>query len=179
MKFIRTNIPEVIVIEPKVAEDVRGFFLESFREDLMVPNGMKAKFVQDNHSHSSKGVLRGLHYQITPMAQAKLVRVTRGEVYDVAVDIRRGSKTFGQFVAVTLNEENKRMLYVPEGFAHGFVVTRDHTDFVYKCTNYYSQPHERGILWNDSLIGIPWPKLDVDYILSEKDKKLPPIQEFS
>lgn len=179
MKFIRTNIPEVVLIEPKVFEDSRGFFLESFRDDLMASNGIKTKFVQDNHSRSSKGVLRGLHYQMNPMAQAKCVRVLKGEVYDVAVDIRRGSKTFGQYVGVMLNEENKRMLYIPEGFAHGFLVTRDNTDFIYKCSNYYSQPHERGVLWNDPLIGIPWPKLDVDYILSEKDKKLPSVKEFA
>ncbi len=178
MKFTRLEIPDVILIEPQVYEDERGFFYESYREDIFKNNGVNVHFVQDNHSKSNKGVLRGLHFQIAPKAQAKLVRVTRGEVFDVAVDIRPKSQTFGQYVGVTLSEENKKMLYVPEGFAHGFLVMLDNTEFIYKCSDCYSIEHERGIIWNDSQINITWPKLDIPYVLSEKDKKLPSLKDM-
>ncbi|MBI1882781.1 MAG: dTDP-4-dehydrorhamnose 3,5-epimerase [Chlamydiae bacterium] len=177
MKFTRLNIPDVILIEPKVFEDSRGFFYESYREDVFAQNGIPEKFVQDNHSKSQKGTLRGLHYQIEPRAQGKLVRVVKGEVFDVAVDIRRGSKTFGQYVGQILSEENKQMMYVPPGFSHGFLVLKDGTEFVYKCSNFYSASHERGILWNDPSIGIAWPKLDCDYIFSQKDQRCPTLKD--
>ncbi len=178
IKFTRLEIPDVILIEPQVHEDARGFFYESYREDIFRSNGVDVRFVQDNHSKSNKGVLRGLHYQIPPKAQAKLVRVTRGEVFDVAVDVRQKSKTFGQYVGAVLSEENKKMLYVPEGFAHGFLVMRDNTEFLYKCSDFYSFEHERGILWNDTQINIAWPKLDIECSLSEKDRKLPSLEDI-
>ncbi len=177
MKFIPTKFPEVILIEPKVFGDSRGFFYESYREDLFVQNGIRARFVQDNRSRSAKGVLRALHFQLPPKEQAKLIGVVSGEVFDVVVDIRRGSKTFGQYFQTTLSAENKKMLYIPQGFAHGFLALKDHTEFLYKVSDFYSPDHERGILWSDPSIGIPWPKLDVEYILSEKDKKSPTLRE--
>jgi dTDP-4-dehydrorhamnose 3,5-epimerase len=178
MKFKALSIPDVILIEPRVFEDSRGFFYESYREDLFSQNGITQKFVQDNHSRSTKGVLRGLHYQIAPRAQAKLVRVVRGEVFDVAVDIRKDSKTFGKYVGEILNENNKRMMYIPPGFAHGYLTLQDHTEFLYKCSEFYSPQHEQGILWDDPDVAIIWPKLDVDFILSEKDKKYPSLKDF-
>lgn len=177
MKFTPLEIPDVILIEPKVFEDDRGFFLESYREDLFVQNGIRTKFVQDNHSLSSKGVVRGLHYQIEPKAQAKLIRVTQGSVFDACVDIRPGSKTFGKSVSIELNAKNKKMLYVPEGFAHGFCVLENGTEFFYKVSNFYSLEDERGILWNDPALGIQWPKLDVPYQLSKKDQTNPTFKE--
>jgi dTDP-4-dehydrorhamnose 3,5-epimerase len=173
MNFIRTEIEGVIVIEPKVFDDPRGFFYESYRKKLFIQNGIKDDFVQDNVSSSAKGVLRGLHYQIPPRAQAKLMRVLRGAVYDVAVDIRPRSKTFGKFFAVTLSSENRKMLYVPKGFAHGFCVLEEGTEFMYKVSDYYSPEHERGVLWSDPGLAIPWPKIDRAFMLSEKDKKYP------
>lgn len=170
MRFIPLKIPEVILIEPKVFGDDRGFFYESYRETFFCENGIHERFVQDNHSRSMKGVLRGLHFQISPRAQAKLVRVIRGEVFDVAVDLRKGSKTFGQHVGEFLNESNKKMIYIPKGFAHGFCVTQENTEFLYKCSDVYSIEHERGLFWNDPDLEIPWPKLDCDFILSEKDQ---------
>ena len=178
MKFTRLNIPDVILIEPTVLEDERGFFYEFYHEKVFAQNGITTKFEQDNHSRSVKGVLRGLHYQVSPRAQAKLVRVIQGEVFDVTVDIRKGSKTFGQFVSVHLSEENKKLVYVPAGFAHGFCVLKDGTEFHYKVSDFYSPDHERGIIWNDPAIGIPWPKLDVPYILSERDKKFPFLKDL-
>ena len=171
MNFIRTEIEGVIVIEPKVFTDLRGFFYESYRKKLFVQNGIKDDFVQDNVSSSAQGVLRGLHYQIAPRAQSKLMRVLRGSVYDVAVDIRPRSKTFGKFFATTLSAENRKMLYVPQGFAHGFCVLEEGTEFLYKVSDYYSLEHERGILWSDPGLAIPWPKIDGEFILSDKDKK--------
>lgn len=165
------NIADVILIEPHVHQDTRGFFYESYREDIFENHGLHVRFVQDNHSKSDRGVLRGLHYQIPPKPQAKLVRVVKGEVFDVAVDIRKDSPTFGKYVGTFLSEENKRMLYIPEGFAHGFLVLKDATEFLYKCSGFYSPENERGIVWNDPSIGIQWPRLDVDYIFSGKDKK--------
>ena len=179
MKFKALSIPDVILIEPRVFEDSRGFFYESYREDLFSQNGISQKFVQDNHSRSTKGVLRGLHYQIAPRAQAKLVRVVKGEVFDVAVDIRKDSKTFGKYVGEILSEKNKKIMYVPPGFAHGYLTLQDDTEFLYKCSDFYSPQHERGIIWNDTDIGIEWPELDIDFIYSEKDKKYPTLKEFS
>ena len=179
MKATPLNVPDVLLIEPRIFEDPRGFFYESYSEKEFAELGIHTKFVQDNHSRSSRGVLRGLHFQIAPKEQAKLVRVVRGEVFDVAVDIRKNSKTFGQHVDVTLSEENRRMLYVPAGFAHGYCVLRDGTELLYKTSDFYSPEHDRGIMWNDPDLHIPWPKLTGDYILSEKDKKHPPLSQWA
>ena len=151
-----TAIPDVLVLEPKVFGDARGFFFESFNErDFTACTGVERKFVQDNHSRSRKGVLRGLHYQISHQ-QGKLVRVTEGEVFDVAVDLRRSSRTFGKWVGTRLSAENKRQLWVPEGFAHGFVVLSENAEFLYKATDYYHPEFERTILWNDPKLAINW-----------------------
>ena len=167
MKIIETHLPGVIVFEPKVFGDKRGFFLETYRQDILLEAGITADFVQDNHSRSSRGVLRGLHYQMT-QAQGKLVRVATGAVFDVAVDVRVGSPTFGQWYGTELNEENMRLMYVAPGYAHGFVVLSETADFIYKYTDYYHPQSEQGIAWNDPDIGITWPITDVS--LSEKDK---------
>jgi len=177
MKFTRLEIPDVLLIEPKIFSDARGFFYESYHMKVFAEAGIVAPFVQDNQGCSSRGVLRGLHYQIEPMAQAKLVRVTRGEAFDVAVDIRKGSKTFGKFVTAILSGENKKMLYIPAGFAHGYCALTDGTEFLYKVTEFYSPQHERGILWKDPDIGIPWPETEGEYILSEKDRKYPLLRD--
>ncbi len=177
MKFTPTEIPGVLLIEPRAFLDTRGFFLEDYRKDLFASNGIQVDFVQDNHSLSKKGVLRGLHYQAAPKQQAKLVRVIRGEVYDVAVDIRPGSKTFGRYVAQVLSAENKKMLFVPAGFAHGYLTLSDEAEFLYKVSEYYSAGHERGLRWDDPDLGIRWPKLDAPILLSEKDKKYPGLKE--
>ncbi|WP_138380601.1 dTDP-4-dehydrorhamnose 3,5-epimerase [Luteithermobacter gelatinilyticus] len=170
MKFINTKIPDLVIIEPNVYGDHRGFFMETWRADIFKKNGIDANFVQDNHSQSRQGILRGLHYQIR-QSQGKLVRVIRGEVFDVAVDMRQHSETFGQWVAVTLSAENKRMFWIPEGFAHGFYVMSDEAEFVYKCTDFYAPEHERCLLWNDPDLAIEWPLVDeAPPILSEKDK---------
>ena len=170
MKVTRTSIPDVLVIEPKVFGDARGFFYESFNGKAFDEAvGRQVQFVQDNHSRSVKGVLRGLHYQIQ-QPQGKLVRVVRGAVFDVAVDIRKSSPTFGQWVGVELTEENHKQLWVPEGFAHGFVVVSESADFLYKTTDYYAPAHERAILWDDSALGIRWPDLGVRPTLSAKDQ---------
>jgi dTDP-4-dehydrorhamnose 3,5-epimerase len=171
MNVIKTDIPDVLIFEPKVFGDDRGFFFESFSQKVFEEAvGRKVEFVQDNHSKSSKGVLRGLHYQLEPHAQGKLVRCVAGEVFDVAVDIRKSSPTFGKWVGVNLSAENKRQLWIPEGFAHGFVTISEEAEFVYKTTNYYSPQHERGIIWNDSSVNINWPIETSQLILSEKDK---------
>ncbi|MGE8687154.1 dTDP-4-dehydrorhamnose 3,5-epimerase [Achromobacter denitrificans] len=163
-------IPDVVLFEPRVFGDDRGFFFESFNlREFEAAIGRKANFVQDNHSRSAKGVLRGLHYQIQ-QAQGKLVRVISGAVFDVALDIRRSSPTFGKAVGVMLSAENKRQLWVPEGFAHGFYVTSDSAEFLYKTTDYYAPEHERCIAWNDSTLDIQWP-LDGEPILSQKDSQ--------
>ena len=156
MKVIDTAIADVKIIEPKVFGDERGFFFESFRQDAFNRECAECVFVQDNHSKSSQGILRGLHYQ-TQNTQGKLVRVTAGEVFDVAVDIRRSSPTFGKWVGVLLSAENKRQLWVPEGFAHGFYVTSEYAEFVYKCTDYYNPEHEHSIRWDDPDLAIEWP----------------------
>ncbi|TVL51511.1 dTDP-4-dehydrorhamnose 3,5-epimerase [Shewanella algae] len=169
MKVIDTNIPEVKIIEPQVFGDERGFFMETWQqkkfEDLVT--GKPTIFVQDNHSKSSKGILRGLHYQ-TENTQGKLVRVVSGEVFDVAVDVRKSSPTFGLWVGVYLSDENNRQLWIPEGFAHGFYVTSDEAEFVYKCTDYYNPLAENSIIWNDSTLAIDWP-ISHGPMLSEKD----------
>jgi dTDP-4-dehydrorhamnose 3,5-epimerase len=174
MKFIKAPLDNVILIEPTIFGDSRGFFLESFREQLFYEAGIKEKFVQENYSRSTKGVLRGLHYQLV-QPQGKLVRVTRGEVFDVAVDIRLGSPSFGDWFGVTLNDVTMRMMYIPPGFAHGFVVLSDTADFSYKCTEYYHPDSEQGILWNDPRIGIKWPITDIS--LSGKDRDNPVLSE--
>ena len=157
MEFTPLAIQDVILITPKVFEDERGFFLESFREDRFAAAGITAKFVQDNHSCSRAGVLRGLHYQLPPHAQGKLVRVVQGAAFDVAVDIRRGSPTFGQWEGVELSALNKRQLWIPEGFAHGFLALQDETHFLYKTTDVYARDCERSIRWDDPAIGVDWP----------------------
>ena len=178
MTFTPTSIPEVLIIEPIVHGDSRGYFSETFRLDKFEEAlGYKVNFVQDNESRSSKGVLRGLHYQLPPHAQSKLVRVMEGSVLDVAVDIRKGSPTFGKHVAVELSAENRRQLFVPRGFAHGFIVLSDHATFSYKVDNFYSPECDRGILFNDSSIGIDW-KMDTSNLnISEKDMKQPLLCE--
>ncbi|OIQ25367.1 dTDP-4-dehydrorhamnose 3,5-epimerase [uncultured Vibrio sp.] len=169
MKFIDTEIADVKIIEPQVFGDERGFFMETFRTSLFTEHCGEHTFVQENHSKSTKGILRGLHFQ-TENAQGKLVRVTQGEVFDVAVDMREGSSTFGQWVGVTLSAENKRQLWVPEGFAHGFYVTSDEAEFVYKCTDYYNPSAEVSVKWNDSELRIEWPLgCQEEPILSSKD----------
>ena len=175
MKVIPTEIPDVLIIEPQVYGDDRGFFLESFNQkDFREKTGVNTTFVQDNHSMSLKNVLRGLHYQI-PNPQGKLVRVVSGSVFDVAVDARQSSPTFGQWVSCVLSAENKRIFWVPEGFAHGFLVLSDRAEFLYKTTNYYYPQYEKTILWNDADLGIDWP-LDTPPILSPKDQAGQPFK---
>lgn len=170
MKIIDTLIPEIKIIEPTVFGDERGFFFESFHQSRFEQAiGYAVNFIQDNHSRSVKGVLRGLHYQLSPHAQAKLVRCVQGEVFDVAVDIRRGSATFGKWVGVHLSAENKRQLWIPEGFAHGFVTLSESADFLYKTTHYYAAQSERAILWNDPELAIDWPLAGITPQLSAKD----------
>lgn len=175
MKLTQTAIPDVILIEPKVFTDERGWFMESFNEkcfhDEIVKLGLPIprSFSQDNHSCSNKGVLRGLHYQVDPHAQGKLVRVTHGAAFDVAVDIRKDSPTFGKWVSAELTSENKHMLWIPEGFAHGFIALEDDTHFLYKTTDYYAKECERSIRWDDSALAIDWPLFN-DLVISQKDK---------
>jgi len=169
MNVIRTELPDVLVLEPKVFGDERGFFFESFnRRAFEEATGLRTDFVQDNHSRSRRGVLRGLHYQIR-QPQGKLVRVVMGEVFDVAVDLRRSSPTFGRWTGIHLSAENKRMLWVPAGFAHGFLVLSESADFLYKTTDYYAPEHERCVIWNDPDIGIRWP-LEGQPTLAPKDQ---------
>jgi dTDP-4-dehydrorhamnose 3,5-epimerase len=176
MKVTPTAIPDVLIIEPKVFGDERGFFFESFNQKAFSEaTGLNVTFVQDNHSRSAKGVLRGLHYQVQ-QPQGKLVRVVRGVVFDVAVDIRQGSATFGKWVGVELSEENHKQLWVPAGLAHGFLVLSESADFLYKTTNYYAPQHERCIAWNDSSIGIDWPA-GIPPLLSAKDKSGKRLEE--
>jgi len=175
MKVIPTEIPDVLIIEPQVYGDDRGFFLESFNQkDFREKTGVNTTFVQDNHSMSLKNVLRGLHYQI-PNPQGKLVRVVSGSVFDVAVDARQSSPTFGQWVGCVLSAENKRIFWVPEGFAHGFLVLSDRAEFLYKTTNYYYPQYEKTIAWNDADLGIDWP-LETPPILSPKDQAGQPFK---
>lgn len=169
MKVTPLHIADVLLIEPEIFGDDRGYFFESFnQENFKKVTGKKINFVQDNHSKSIKGVLRGLHYQLPPKAQGKLVRVTQGEVFDVVVDLRQTSVTFGKWIGETLSAENKKQIWIPEGFAHGFLTLSDTAEFLYKTTNFYSLEHERSISWNDPNIGINWP--DINIVLSAKDK---------
>jgi dTDP-4-dehydrorhamnose 3,5-epimerase len=171
MNIIDTQIPDIKIIEPKVFGDERGFFFESFNQKIFEEAvGRPVTFVQDNHSKSSKGVLRGLHYQLPPHAQGKLVRCVVGEVFDVAVDIRKSSSTFGQWVGVNLSAENKRQLWIPEGFAHGFLTLSETAEFLYKTTSFYHQGSERSIRWNDETLDIVWPETKHAIFLSEKDR---------
>jgi len=178
MQFTRTTIEDVVIIEPKLHGDERGYFVETFREDKLEEFlGFKVNFCQDNESKSSRGVIRGLHYQLAPFAQTKLVRVIQGRVLDVAVDIREGSPTFGEHVSVELSAENKKQLFVPRGFAHGFVVLEDDTIFAYKVDNYYSPTNDRGVAFDDSAIGIDWGIPRDALQLSSKDTTQPLLKD--
>jgi len=177
MKVTPTDLAGCYLIEPTVFQDERGFFFESHNEAVLAKAGIQVHFVQDNHSRSKRGVLRGMHFQTEPKAQDKLMRVIRGSVYDVVVDIRPDSNTFGSYYSVTLSAENRKMLYVPVGFAHGFLVLEDDTEFLYKVSDLYSQEHERGIIWNDPDVAIDWPKLDCEYVFSPKDAKHPRLRD--
>ena len=177
-EFIRQSIKDVILVRPKVFGDNRGFFLESYKKSDFIANGIDVEFNQDNHSKSGAHVLRGLHYQAKPYGQAKLVRCSKGRIYDVAVDIRPNSSTFGQYVKVELSEENKQMLYIPEGFAHGFVVLSDVAELLYKASGEYAPQADRGILWSDKDINIDW-EIDFEPVLSEKDKVQPKLCEIN
>lgn len=170
MNIIETAIPGVLIIEPRVFGDPRGFFMETWSAAGFATAGLDLTFVQDNHSRSQKGVLRGLHFQ-NPGPQGKLVRVTNGAVFDVAVDLRQSSATFGQWVGVELSADNKRMFWVPEGFAHGFLTLEDNTDFLYKCTAPYAPQSEFTLAWDDPAVGIEWPVTGLDPIISEKDAR--------
>ena len=177
MKVIETAIPGLLILEPKVFGDARGFFMESYNaKAFQDATGLDVNFVQDNHSRSGKGVLRGLHYQIE-QAQGKLVRVTRGSVFDAVVDLRKSSPTFGQWAGVELSEENNRQLWIPPGFAHGFLVTSDSADFLYKTTDYYAPQFERSLAWNDPTVGVEWPLAGVAPLLSAKDIAGKPLAE--
>ena len=177
MQFSSTNLPNVILIEPKVFEDERGFFFESYHEQRFTENGLALEFLQDNHSRSKKRALRGLHYQIK-QAQGKLVRVVIGEIYDVAVDIRKSSPSFGQWMGINLSAENKKQLYIPPGFAHGFYVVSDWAEVLYKATDYYAPQWERTLLWNDSQVNISWPIPPGELpVLSPKDATGIPLEK--
>lgn len=181
-KIINTGIADLLIIEPTVFEDARGFFMEFYNKREFAENGLFMEFVQDNHSKSKKGVLRGLHFQ-TKHPQGKLVRVIRGSVWDVAVDLRKASPTFGKWFGTELNAVNKKMFYIPEGFAHGFITLEDDTEFIYKCTDFYHPEDEAGIYYNDSEIGIKWPFTEFgirsdQILLSGKDAKLPALKEY-
>ena len=177
MEILQTEIPEVLIIKPRVFTDDRGFFYESFnRRSWLDAVGVECDFVQDNHSRSCKGVLRGLHYQLPPAAQGKLVRVLVGEIFDVAVDIRKGSPTFGQWVGQKLSAENKLQMWIPQGFAHGFLTLSDVTEVLYKTTDYYAPEHERCIVWDDDAISIKWP-IEVNPSLSTKDLDAPRLAD--
>ncbi len=176
-EFERQKISDIVLVKPQIFNDNRGFFLESYKKSVFVQNGIDIDFNQDNHSKSSKGVLRGLHYQAKPFAQAKLVRCVKGRIYDVAVDIRKSSKTFGKYVKVELSEDNKHMLFIPEGFAHGFAVLSDEAEILYKVTGEYAPQADRGIIWNDLDINIDW-GIDFNPILSDKDKQHPNLHNI-
>lgn len=176
-EFKKLDVDDVQLIIPKVFSDDRGFFLETFKNSDFIQNGILDEFNQDNHSKSTKGVLRGLHYQKSPQAQAKIVRCIKGEIFDVAVDLRKNSSTFKKWVGEILSDENKHMLYIPEGFAHGFVVLSDEAEILYKASNEYSKSHDSGLRWNDPDININW-NIDFDPILSEKDKLQPFLKDI-
>ena len=178
MKFIETKISDVIIIEPSVFIDERGYFLETYNQNKFEEAVGMTSFIQDNESKSSKGVLRGLHFQKPPFEQAKLVRCIEGEVLDVAVDIRKNSKTYGQHIAVILSGENKRQLFVPRGFAHGFLVLSDNATFAYKVDNTYAPEHDAGIRWNDKELSIQWSMKENEVTVSDKDALLPTLSDF-
>jgi len=178
VNVLSTEIPGVVVVEPQVFGDSRGWFAEQYNAERYKAAGIDADFVQDNESFSSKGVVRGLHWQAAPHTQAKLVRVVRGAVWDVAVDIRRGSPTFGRHVAMTLSAENRRQLYIPRGFAHGFIVLEDDTLFSYKCDRLYCREADRGMLFSDPALGIEWPDLGMELTLSDKDRRHPLFKDI-
>lgn len=178
MQFQRLEIPEILLVTPEKRGDRRGFFSETFRADSFAVHGLEAAFVQDNHAHSAqKGVLRGLHFQLPPRAQGKLVRCTRGAIFDVGVDIRVGSPTYGRHVGVELSAENWRQLWIPPGFAHGYVTLEDDCEVIYKVTDYYAPECDRGIAWDDPALGIDWRLSSADIILSDKDRKQPRLAE--
>lgn len=176
-EFQKTDIEDVIIAMPKAFGDKRGFFMETYKKSDFEANGILGEFNQDNHSKSSKGVLRGLHFQKEPYAQAKLVRCIRGKIYDIAVDLRKNSETFAKYVKVELSEDNKKMLFIPKGFAHGFVALSDTVEIVYKTQGEYNAEADSGIIWNDKTINIDW-DIDFEPILSEKDKIRPTLKEF-
>ena len=176
MQVEPTRLPEVLVITPRVYRDARGFFLESYNQQQLAQHGIDTEFVQDNHSRSVQNTLRGLHFQLPPAGQVKLVRAVRGRIWDVAVDIRSGSPTFGEWVAVELSEDNFRQLYVPEGFAHGFCVLSPEADVLYKTSRYYSAAHERGILWNDPELAVSWPVAEP--LLSDRDRSAGSLADY-
>lgn len=173
MNIVTTNVRDALILEPRVFGDARGFFMESWNRRTFAQLGLDLDFVQDNHSRSARGVLRGLHYQVEPYAQAKLVRVLQGEVLDVAVDIREGSPTYGQSYSLVISAENKRQLFIPRGFAHGYVVLSETAEFFYKCDNYYSREHEGGIRFDDPKLNIDWQVGEQDLVLSGRDRGLP------
>ena len=177
-EFIKQEIEDVILVKPKIFGDNRGFFMESYKKSEFYENGIDVEFNQDNHSKSSARVLRGLHYQAKPYGQAKLVRCSRGKIYDIAVDIRPESQTFGKYVKVELSEENKQMLFIPEGFAHGFVVLSDEAELLYKASGEYNPQADRGVLWNDEDINIDW-GINFKPILSDKDKIQPRLKDIN
>lgn len=176
MEIVKTRIPDLYIIKPAVFEDHRGYFFESYNKEAFLKNGIDQNFVQDNESKSAKGVLRGLHFQRPPFAQGKLVRVMSGAVLDVAVDLRKGSPTYGEWESVELTQDNKWMYWIPPGFAHGFVTLEDNTVFFYKCTNVYNKASEGSILWNDPVLNIDW-RID-NPTLSDKDKTGPVLKDF-
>jgi len=178
MKLIETEIAGLLIIEPRIFNDGRGYFYESYNKSKFTEAGIDVAFVQDNQSFSHKGAVRGLHAQADPFAQSKLVRVIRGRVLDIAVDIRKGSPTYGKHVAVELNEDNKLMLWIPAGFLHGFATLEDNTIFAYKVNNYYDKASEIGVLWNDRDLGINWGVAPADVLLSPKDEVLPEFKSF-
>jgi dTDP-4-dehydrorhamnose 3,5-epimerase len=177
-EFKKLEIEGLVLIKPKIFADNRGFFMESYKKSEFIKNGIKAEFVQDNHSKSAKGVLRGFHYQKLPKAQAKLVRCIKGKIYDIALDIRLNSKTFGKYTKVELSEDNKHMLFIPKGFAHGFVVLSEEAEIIYKSDEEFSPQHDKGVLWNDSDLNIDW-GIDFEPVLSEKDKNLPKLKNIN
>ncbi len=178
MEVVQTGLEGLLILQPRVFEDPRGYFFESYNKELLASKGLIKDFVQDNESFSQKGVLRGLHFQRPPHAQAKLVRVIKGAVQDVAVDIRKGSATFGKYYSIILTEKNKTAFYIPEGFAHGFLTLEDNTIFQYKCSNFYHKASEDGLLWNDPDIGIKW-ELSIEPLLSDKDKIANKFSDYS
>ncbi len=177
-EFEKQSIEDIILVKPKVFGDNRGFFMESYKKSEFIQNGIDTEFQQDNHSKSSAKVLRGLHYQAKPYEQAKLVRCIKGKIYDIAVDIRPNSKTFGKYVKIELSEDNKFMLYIPKGFAHGFVVLSDEAELIYKASGEYNPKADRGILWSDKELNIDW-GIDFEPILSEKDKNQPNLKDIN